>query len=76
MHSSRMRTARTLPYGGFPDRDPPGQRPPWTETPLDRDTPGQRPPWTKNPVPNDNSEANSCGIAIRPIAFKRKQNLR
>ena len=34
MHSSRMRTARTFPYGGLPDRD----------HPLDRDPPGQRPP--------------------------------
>ena len=42
MHSSRMRTARTLPVqGGLPDRDPP-----WTEThsgqrspPVDRQTP-------------------------------------
>ena len=28
MHSIRMRTARTLPYGGVPDRDPPGHTPP------------------------------------------------
>ena len=45
-----MRTARSLPYGGvyvwgLPNRDPPlhrdplGQRPLWTETPLDRDPP-------------------------------------
>ena len=41
-----MRTARSLLYGGLPDRHPPGQRsarqrPPWTETPdsLDRDPP-------------------------------------
>ena len=37
-----MQTARSSPYGGLPDRDPPGQRPlsPWTETllPLDRDS--------------------------------------
>ena len=46
MHSSRMRTARYLPYGVLPDRDPPwtetphGQRPPWTETlPVDKQTP-------------------------------------
>ena len=42
MHSSMMRTARSLPYGGLPDKElsrqkiPPGQRPP-----------GQRPPWTE-----------------------------
>ena len=60
MHSSRMRTADSLPYEGVfltetpldrPPRDrdpldrnpldgkPCGQRPPWTEIPLDRDTP-------------------------------------
>ena len=45
MHSSRMRTARSLPYDGgglCPGRvsltETPGQRPPRTET-----TPGQRP---------------------------------
>ena len=59
MRSSRMRTARSLPYGGLcpgglPDRDP------WTETPMDRDPqlnrgppiqrpPGQRPPTGKRP---------------------------
>ena len=43
MHSSRMRTVRTLPYGGG-DRDPSWtETAPWTETDLDRDTPGQRP---------------------------------
>ena len=71
MHSSRMHTAWTLLYGGgegLPDRNPPGQRLPWTETlldrasinrdppwqrtPLDRDPPGQRPPWTENPPVN------------------------
>ena len=30
-----------------PDRDPPGQRPPWTETPQTETPPGQRPPQTK-----------------------------
>ena len=34
MHSSRMRTTRSLPS----DRDPPGQRPP-DRDPLDRDPP-------------------------------------
>ena len=29
MHSSRMRSARSLPYGGLPDKPPP---PPWPET--------------------------------------------
>ena len=45
MHSSRMRTARP------PDRNTHGQRPHWTETPLDRDLSyGQRPlPWTETP---------------------------
>ena len=55
--------------GGYPnrdplDRDPPGQRPswtesPWTETPLDRDPAGQRFPldrdslWTETPLDRD-----------------------
>ena len=63
MYSSRMRTARALPYGGslsggLHDRDPPGQRPPPDRDPLnrdprteitcaDRDPFGQRPPWTE-----------------------------
>ena len=44
MHSSRMRTARTLPYGGLPPtKTPLRQRPPWTRPPpLDRPT-----PWTE-----------------------------
>ena len=59
MHSSRMRTARSLPYGGFClvvsvwglsltettlDRDHPGQRPPGQRPP------GQRPPLTEIPL--------------------------
>ena len=35
-----MRTARMLPCGGLSDRDP-----------LDRDLPGQRPHWTETPTP-------------------------
>ena len=50
MHSSRMRTARSLPYGGVvsvtetpqTDRDPPQQ----TETP-----PTDRDPWTETETP-------------------------
>ena len=66
MHTSRMRTARSLPYrGGLslrragspwqrpPGQRPPRQRPPWTETPLDRDTPGQRPPGQRPPLDRD-----------------------
>ena len=60
MHSSRMCTARMLPYVGLPNRDPldtdtPGHRPPWTQTPMYRDppgqrpSPGQRPPWAETP---------------------------
>ena len=41
LHSSRVRTARSLPYGGFRDRDPPT----WTEAPP---TPGQRPPLDRD----------------------------
>ena len=51
IHSSRMRTTalnRTV-VGGLADRDPPGQRPHWTETPLDRDPPGRRSPCTVTP---------------------------
>ena len=57
MDSSRMRTARSLPYGGSlsggsPWTETPSPwtetlpRPPWTETPTspDRNPPGQRPP--------------------------------
>ena len=56
MHSSRMRTARTLPYGDPLDRDLPPQRPPWTETPWTVTTwtvspSGQRTPWTEDPTP-------------------------
>ena len=62
MHSSRMLTATSLPYGGS-HKYPPGQRPPWTDTPLNRalpdrhpsgqtprrETPGQTPLWTETP---------------------------
>ena len=61
MHSSRMRTARSLPYGRgslsseVSVTETPRQKHPWTETPqtetpLDRDPPGQRPLlWTETP---------------------------
>ena len=52
MHSSRIRTAGSLPYEGSPQQRPPRQRLPWTETPLNRDPPGQRPPWTDPPPVN------------------------
>ena len=59
MHSSRMRTARSLPYGGLSGR-PPRQRPPWTETPLERDpqteTPMDRDPPGKRPPDRDPSQ--------------------
>ena len=54
MHTSKMRTACSLPYGGLclgglPDRDLPGQRnPTWTKTP--QTPPGQRPPGQRPPV--------------------------
>ena len=61
MYSSRMRIARSLPDrgGGLPDkrppldRDPPGQRPQWTDTPLDRDPLDRDPPWTETPLDRD-----------------------
>ena len=34
-------------------RDPTGQRPHWSETPLDRDPTGQRPPLTETPPNRD-----------------------
>ena len=58
MYSSRMRTARSLPYGGgLPnrdplDRDPPGQRPPLDRDPL---PPGQRPPGTQTTPRTENT---------------------
>ena len=56
MHSSRMRTARSLSCRGvsltetpLPQTETCGQRPPWTETPkqrpLDREPPDRDPPW-------------------------------
>ena len=54
MHSSRMRTTRSLPYGGSLSGEvsltetPPGQRTPWTETPLNKD-PLDRDPRTEIP---------------------------
>ena len=41
MNSRRMRTTHPSPYGGLPDRYPPGQWP----SPLDKDLPGQIPSW-------------------------------
>ena len=35
------------------DRDPPGQRPPSTETPPDREPPDRDHPWTENPLDRD-----------------------
>ena len=63
-----MPTARSLPYGGIsvwglPNRDPPGQRPPWTETPLDKDSPGQRCP---DRDPPDRGPAGQRPLGQRP----------
>ena len=50
MHSSRMRSARSLPYGGIsltetpPDRDPPGQRLPLDRSPPPPNRPDRDPP--------------------------------
>ena len=61
MHSCRMHTARSSPYGGGlclgsgqrPPKDPltetPWTGPSWTETTLDRDLPGHTLPWTETP---------------------------
>ena len=49
MHSSRMLKFSIQGVSVQGDRDPHGQRPPWTETPMDRDPLGQRPPWTETP---------------------------
>ena len=53
MHSSRIRTTRSLPYGGPPDRTPwketpQTETPSWTGTPLDRD-PLNRDPGGQRP---------------------------
>ena len=65
MHSSRMRTARLLPYrgwglcpGGLRNKDPPGQRlPPLDRDPSDRDpnteTPHRDPLWTETLLDRD-----------------------
>ena len=48
MHSSRMRTTNSLLYGGLPDRDPYGQRPPPGQRLHQTEThPRQRPLWTE-----------------------------
>ena len=49
MHSSRMCTARSLPYGGFSARGVSLTETPWKETPLDRDAPWAEPPLTETP---------------------------
>ena len=43
MYSSRMRTTRSLPYGGLPDRDPLNRDPP-----ADRDPRQRHPPCEQN----------------------------
>ena len=69
MHSSRMRTVHSLPYGGLcpgrlPNRDPPGQRLVQTETPqteiisrtgtpCTETPPGQRHPLDRDPQDRD-----------------------
>ena len=54
MHSSRMRTARSLPYGGLLDRDPH-----WTETPRER--PLDRDPLDRDPLDRDPLDRNPLG---------------
>ena len=45
MHSTTTVPPARYHTGGLPDREPPLDR-----YPLDRDTPGQRPPWTETPL--------------------------
>ena len=58
MHSSRMRTARSLPYGGQrpPWTEIPWTKTPWAETPLDRD-----PPWMETPQTETETETRPHG---------------
>ena len=48
--------------GGVSDTDPPGQRPPWTETPCDRDL-----PWTETPVTETPLGQNPSPDRIPPL---------
>ena len=49
MHSSRMHTARSLPYGGVSMTETSRTETPWT--PLDRDPQDGDPPWTETETP-------------------------
>ena len=61
MHSNRMRTARSLPYGGGSlDRDSTLDR-----DPLDRAPPGQRPPQQRRIPPW--KDKNTCGNITLPL---------
>ena len=59
MHSSRMRTARSLLYGVsltetlHGQRPPPGQRPPGQRLPLGRDPLDRYPPGQRRPLDRD-----------------------
>ena len=72
MHSSRMRTTRSLPYRGgsppdrdplstipgrmSPDRDPPWTESPWTDTPHQTETPLDRDPPDRDPAGQTGSD--------------------
>ena len=81
MHSSRMRTVRSLPYGGnLPNRDPPGTETPWDRDPLPRtETPPPHPEWTWNlgqgmhtPLLPEGTWGQAC--TPRPPPSPREQN--
>ena len=63
MYSSRMCATHTLPYWGSPWQRPfPGQRPPWTETPILNRDPTDRDPRTETPLDRDpkRGQTNTC----------------
>ena len=83
-----MRTARSLPYGGFlsgeglslidtPLARDPGQRPPWTDTSY-TETPWTETPWTETPLNRDSlvnrMTDRSKNITLPPTLFAGGNN--
>ena len=69
-----MRTARSLLYGGVPlTETPSGQRPPWTETPLDRYSSGiiEMPP----PSPREQNHRQEWKQYIARTSFAGGKNV-